>query len=118
MAETLAQRLKATRTARGLTQDDLADASGVSQSAIGMLESGSRDGSTKIAEIAHALGVHPYWLVTGKGPRDDPSIDEATGSVIDLMQSMSLEWRGTTLKLVRALHASEPEPEDGYKKPT
>lgn len=69
---TFSKRLKAAREAKGLTQGELAKAIGKpkGQSLIGNLESGGRNSTTFIPEIANALGVSAYWLKTGKGQRD------------------------------------------------
>jgi transcriptional regulator with XRE-family HTH domain len=58
------------KTERGeQTQQQIADKAGISQSTIGVLESGTQQTSGYIPEIAHALGVDAYWLKTGKGSR-------------------------------------------------
>lgn len=55
-----------------MSQGALAKASGVAQPTIWRLTSGNARGSTKIVEIANALGVRSEWLSTGVGPmRDD-----------------------------------------------
>lgn len=64
---TLAERLVFAREKAGFTQEALAKAAGVAQSTIAGLESGYRKGSAKLAQIAHALGISPIWLATGKG---------------------------------------------------
>ncbi len=51
-----------------MTQGALAKASGVAQPTIWRLTSGNARGSTKIVEIANALGVNSEWLSTGIGP--------------------------------------------------
>lgn len=55
-----------------MSQGALAKASGVAQPTIWRLASGNARGSTKIVEMANALGVRSEWLSTGTGPmRDD-----------------------------------------------
>ena len=54
---TLRKRLKEARLARGLTQKALGDLVGVSQAAIQKIETGKANQTTKIVEIANALGV-------------------------------------------------------------
>lgn len=66
---TLADRLRDARRAKGMTQPQLAQASGVAQNTISDLETGKSQGSTSLAEIADALGVNATWLSTGKGAR-------------------------------------------------
>lgn len=51
-----------------MSQGALAKASGVAQPTIWRLTSGNARGSTKIVEIANALGVNSEWLSTGFGP--------------------------------------------------
>lgn len=60
--ENLSTRMKLARTLAKLSQAKLAKLSGVSQGAIGMLETGSRSGSASIAQIAQALEVNAVWL--------------------------------------------------------
>jgi transcriptional regulator with XRE-family HTH domain len=65
--KTLASRLAWARTNKGLSQQELARRSGVSQSTIGNLESGLRLSSRKITVIASTLDVDALWLAEGKG---------------------------------------------------
>lgn len=78
MKTTLAERLKEARLSRGLTQKGLADLVGISQAAIQKIEGGKAHQTTKILEIAKALGVSPEWLNSGNTPakinRGDQSI--------------------------------------------
>ena len=67
MKTTLAGRLKEERAARGLTQKALGDLVGVSQAAIQKIETGNASQTTKLVEIANALGVMPDWLSSGEG---------------------------------------------------
>lgn len=66
--ETLAERLNQAMELSGMSQGALAKASGVAQPTIWRLTSGNARGSTKIVEIANALGVRTEWLSTGVGP--------------------------------------------------
>lgn len=68
MKTTLAERLKEARSARGLTQKALGDLVGVSQAAIQKIETGKANQTTKLVDIANALGVMPDWLSSGEGP--------------------------------------------------
>ncbi|BBU84629.1 hypothetical protein EIMP300_60290 [Escherichia coli] len=61
MKTTLSERLKEARLARGLTQKALGDLVGVSQAAIQKIETGKANQTTKIVEIANALGVRAEW---------------------------------------------------------
>jgi phage repressor protein C with HTH and peptisase S24 domain len=64
--DSLADRLKATRLQHGMSQVQLADMSGVSQTTIASIESGRATGSKHLVQIAAALGVAPEWLSTGR----------------------------------------------------
>ncbi len=62
----LASRLKTARKAAGLTQEQLAQAAGVSQGAIQKVENGKSHRPRKIKKIADVLGVSPSWLLLGE----------------------------------------------------
>ena len=64
---TLSERIKYARKLAGLSQAALAKTVEISQSAIAMLENGTRAGSASMPQIAQALNVNAVWLVTGKG---------------------------------------------------
>lgn len=67
MRDSLASRLKAARKAAGMSQEELAAASGVSQSDISKIERGKTLSPAGILDLARALGVNPFWLKTGEG---------------------------------------------------
>lgn len=67
---TLGERLTWARKQKNLTQDELGRLSGSSGSAIGNIESGTRQSSRKIAAIAAVLDVDVLWLAEGKGTHD------------------------------------------------
>lgn len=67
----LGVRIRMRRTARGLTQDDLADAAEVSVNTIGNLESGKRGRLLTLPKIARALGWTEdscIFILDGKEP--------------------------------------------------
>jgi len=65
--DTLGKRLKHARIERGLTQVQLAQASGVKQSDISKLERGESNATTGLVRLAKALGCSAEWLDTGNG---------------------------------------------------
>lgn len=69
--ETLADRLNQAMALTGMSQGALAKASGIAQPTIWRLASGNARGSTKIVEIANALGVRVEWLSSGIGAMRD-----------------------------------------------
>jgi transcriptional regulator with XRE-family HTH domain len=98
---TIAERLKQAREDRGLTQEQLAKAAGVSQGTIANLEAGLRNSPRKLLNIAEALKVSPRWLESGGAqpaapavaaePRPEygakPALPEALPVVLDAMAS-------------------------------
>lgn len=77
---TIGDRLKRLRGDRGLTQEELAEASGISRDLISMLERGARTSArlSTIGALAHALDVEVSELVDRrdhlKGDRDGGSV--------------------------------------------
>ncbi len=65
--ETFAERLRYARDLRGLSQQELARACGLSQSAISSYESSNRKSPHKLLVLAQALKVNIYWLSRGQG---------------------------------------------------
>lgn len=64
-------RVQEARNRAGLSQADLASLSGLSQSSIGMLESGKRTvmSGPHVFAVADALRVSARWLATGDQPK-------------------------------------------------
>jgi phage repressor protein C with HTH and peptisase S24 domain len=95
---TLAERLvwarldKGARDGADFTQTDLAAKAGVSQGAIGHLESGRTSTSRSITSIAKALDVDPMWLAEGKGePRTSaaPAVDAPERDTSEFIRGVS-----------------------------
>lgn len=70
MQDSLANRLKYARKARGWTQEKLSAESGVKQSDISKIERGDTLRPTGLLALATALRCNPYWLETGDGVWD------------------------------------------------
>lgn len=81
--ETLAERLKREREAKGWSQPELAKRSGVKQSFIGALEARNQGNSSYLPELANALGVDCYWLKTGRGRRSGASLTPNEQTIIE-----------------------------------
>lgn len=69
--KTLAERLRAEREMKGLTQPELAAAVGVTKQAISAIESGTsqKPQHETINGLAGALGLTVDWLLTGREPK-------------------------------------------------
>lgn len=66
--DNFAHRVRARRAELKLSQGELAKAAGLSQSTIAQIESGRNEGTTKMVELARALGVRESWLAEGTLP--------------------------------------------------
>jgi transcriptional regulator with XRE-family HTH domain len=65
----LGARLKAARKAKGWTQQELAEKTGLTAAFLSYLENGSRSGSLdSLVKLAEALSVEPEFLLGGKAP--------------------------------------------------
>lgn len=64
------ERVRKRREDLGMTQPELARASGIKQPTISNIERGRNKGSQHIVELAAALKVRPQWLNTGVGPKE------------------------------------------------
>lgn len=67
MKSTLSERIKQARKHANLTQKELADKVGISQTAVHKIECGRSGSSRKTVAIALTCGVDPIWLDTGRG---------------------------------------------------
>jgi transcriptional regulator with XRE-family HTH domain len=68
LVQVVAQRIKALRVARGLTQDAVAEALGIASKNVQRLESGRQNLTLKtLAHVADVLDVEPYELLTSAG---------------------------------------------------
>ena len=77
--ETLGSRLQHTLNLNGLTQEYVANAVGVSQTAISDIVKGKTKRPRNILDIAKVLGVSPDWLMTGTG--EQPSFSQAVENI-------------------------------------
>ena len=93
----MALRIKELRTVRGLTQQQLADMSGMSRSQLAMIEAETRPANTlRLNAIANALRVPPEQLFASPSP---------DARVLELLQLMSPEDRDALVRLAEALAA-------------
>lgn len=84
--DTIGSRLKRERIRLGWSQAQLAKRSGVGASTIADLETNPNRATTKLSQLAKALGVNPLWLESGKGsktPPADPTVQYVAASSMD-----------------------------------
>lgn len=65
--KTLAERLNYAMQEAGMSQGQLAKAANMAQPTIWRITSGKARGTTKIVDLANALGIRPEWLSDGSG---------------------------------------------------
>lgn len=65
MTTTYGDRLRTARKHKNLSQDQLAQVSGVKQGTISKIERGDQEISTFDVELSMALDIHPLWLKNG-----------------------------------------------------
>jgi phage repressor protein C with HTH and peptisase S24 domain len=105
----IGKRLIEARTRAGLSQEDLAAKSGVSQGTIGHLESGRNKSSTLLPKIASALGVTVEWLTgTAKQGVEAASIYQmGAAGLADRIKSVLDEADGNISKVAAAAGTTE-----------
>lgn len=98
---TIGSRIKEARGALGWSQVQLAEEVGVSQSAIGNIESGLRQRPRELVSIAKALQVSAAWLETGTGNRSmvyaAPS-EPCTRTLVEYLAGIAVQQRPTLRK--------------------
>ena len=66
--KTLADRLNYAMQEAGMSQGALAKAANMAQPTIWRIASGTARGTSRLVDLANALGVRPEWLADGSGP--------------------------------------------------
>ena len=77
MEERVASRLRELRSRRGLTQEELAEVSGLSPSTVKKVERGETVRMETLHTIAKALGAETVWFVVPPDRAPDPADDRA-----------------------------------------
>lgn len=74
---TLAKRLILGRAACALSQEQVAQAVGMTQPSYSALERGVSKSTSKIGSLSRLFEVEAYWLETGEGPMRRGNVAEA-----------------------------------------
>lgn len=97
----LKDRIKAARTERGMSQEQLAKAVGKTRSAVAQWESGDvRPRHTTLEEIAEELGRSFTWLLTGKYEADVFYMSTAMSSAFAKIVQPKMEAAGMTPEML------------------
>lgn len=114
---TIGSRVKGLRKTRGLTQDQLAELAGITQSSLSEIERGqTKYGSGPVLiRLAAALHVAPNWLSTGRGspteaPRSDPDSAEALHIYHALPPALRDAWMASGRALLSQSGPSVAQP--------
>lgn len=81
---TLAERLKFSRERAGLTQQQVAEKTGMSQPTYFKVEKGITKRTTYLTELANLFGVSPTWLATGKGEPEPSAIFDNNVEIVKI----------------------------------
>ncbi len=107
----LSARLKRARHAAGLTQAELAKATGVNQKTISAIEVGRQTTTTEVLSLSRALAVNAEWLATGAGPEQLVEHDDAR-AIVEQVLKLPLERRAIALRMLKALEEEQPSDTD------
>lgn len=113
--EEIGARIKAARISRGLTQEELADAAGISRPAVTMWEAGDVNNirPKHLFRAATALGVEPQWIVTGEESKAKITQRHLTKEAMLLAEeydSMPTNLRQRMRELFEILRRDKPKP--------
>lgn len=107
MAREVGVRLRHARKIKGLTQVQLAKASGVKQATISEVETGESKSpvGTNLVRLALALQVSPEWLATGKGQMAaaDPPLSTEALKVARDWETLAPEVREKIAEMIHQL---------------
>lgn len=109
------ERIRRRRVLLGVTQDQLADALGISYQQIQKYETGAnRVSAGRLAQIAEVLEVQPGWFFGSPDTVAEPS--DSSRAVIELVRNFSRiedeRVRGHLMALVRSLAGMPGETEE------
>jgi transcriptional regulator with XRE-family HTH domain len=110
--DTIGSRIKLARERKGWSQARLAERAGISQSTIGNIESGARQGASSLAVIADALEVTHRWLHTGDGPQHLPTAWPLSQNVLAALTAAEPAKVYMVEQTLRAMLDLDPLPRD------
>lgn len=95
-----AERIKSLRAAKGLSQQDLADLLGVSQSAVGLWEAGMRSAprGNNLLKLCEVFGLSPVDFM-GQAQAASPLSDEEL-KLLAMYRGLPTQMRALAVKLL------------------
>lgn len=113
-------RIKELRTVKGMTQEQLAKAAGITQPSLSDLERGESKvprGSTLI-KLAIALESNPNYIETGKGhPTPQTSVDFEESELLAVYRALEPANQANLLSMARVLLDNQPNHKPSKTKP-
>jgi len=108
----IGERVRKARKEKGLTQIELAKATGIAQATLSGLEKGDFKSSGYVASLASVLGVSALWLETGKGPEKHGSSNDEK-DLDGVMELLAMFKESTELGRKFILNAAKTAPKRG-----
>lgn len=98
-----AERVRSLRNERGLSQQDLADLLGISQSAVGLWEAGMRSAprGNNLIKLCEVFGLSPTDFM-GQEPAASPLSDDEL-KLLAMYRGLSAQKKGLAVKLIGVL---------------
>jgi transcriptional regulator with XRE-family HTH domain len=98
------ERIKTARKYSGMSQAQLSEQVGITQSAISQLENTESDRSEYTAQIAHYCGVSAIWLAAEEGPMiTHYSTDHRAQHVLQVFEALPEAFKDEAVKSVDSL---------------
>ena len=99
---TFAKRLREARLAAQLTQQQLADACGISDRTVSAWETGLAEGilAANLFSVADYMHVDPRWLATGEGP----SAPQPSNQIARDLEQLPPEQQEAVRNLIKSLN--------------
>ena len=104
--DTVGERLKAARAARGWTQAHLGLAADLSTGTVGNIEAGIRQAKGSLPLLAKALGISHNWLAYGEGDMAESQTSTPLMSGAALEIAALYDMIPMSSKIVRARYRS------------
>ena len=98
------ERIRAVRTAAGLTQPEFAEKLGLTKNFISLIENGQREPSDRtVRDICRVFGVNEAWLRTGEGEMHTPKTRSEEMAEIFANVQISDDARARLVKALASL---------------